>query len=111
MRRVAAATRLQGVRFVGLDSRDNDTAARAFARRYGIAYPSIRSADSARALLVFGSVLPASAIPSTVVVDGAGRVAARVVGPTTYSTLRGLVADTLASEPVGRELSSGAAPS
>lgn len=102
LRRVAEGTRSRGVRFVGLDTRDNDTAARAFERRYGITYPSMRSADSAQALLVFGPVLPASAIPSTVIIDERGRVAARVVGATTYPTLSGLVQDALARNAAGR---------
>lgn len=95
LRRVAKETRRLGVRFVGLDVRDNDQAARAFERRYRITYPSVTSEDSARALLIFGSILPTNAVPSTVVVDSRGRAAARVIGPTTYSTLSGLVHDVL----------------
>ena len=95
LRRVSHQTRSHGVRFVGLDVRDNDTAARAFERRYKISYPSITSDDSARALLVFGGVLPANAVPSTVIVDRKGKVAARVIGRTTYAILSGLVSDVL----------------
>lgn len=95
LRRAAEASRSRGVRFIGLDTRDNDTEARAFERRYGIRYPSMVSTDTAQALLLFGPVLPLNAIPSTVVVDRNGRVAARVVGPVTAATLRGLIEDTL----------------
>lgn len=99
LRRVSEETRARGVQFVGIDVRDNDAAARAFERAYGITYPSIRTADSAAAMLAFSSILPQNAIPSTVVVDREGRVAARVVGKTTYVTLRDLVTDVLAEEP------------
>lgn len=99
LRRVSAETHQQGVRFIGLDVRDNDTAARAFERGNKITYPSIASGDSARALLIFGAALPANAVPSTVIVDRKGKVAARVIGATTYPTLRGLVDDVLKATP------------
>ncbi|MDP9398272.1 MAG: TlpA family protein disulfide reductase [Actinomycetota bacterium] len=88
------------MRFVGVNVKDNDPAARAFERSFGITYPSITTADSGTALLAFRSSLPASAIPSTLVVDRRGRVAARVVGATTYTTLRGLVDEVLAERPL-----------
>lgn len=96
LRRVAKETFAKDVRFVGLDVRDNDVAARAFERRFHIPYPSVRSSDSAPALLRFGSSLPRSAVPSTLVVDRKGRIAARAIGASTYSTLSGLVSDVLA---------------
>ena len=96
LRRVWNETRDKGVQFVGLNVKDNDTAARAFERRFKITYPSITTADSGEALLAFGPSLPRSAIPSTIVVDRHGRVAARVIGPTTHGTLTSLVAQTLA---------------
>lgn len=98
LRRVWNETREQGVQFVGINVRDNDAAARAFERRYRITYPSITTADSGPALLAFGSNLPASAVPSTIIVDRSGRVAARIIGPTTYGTLSSLVNDTLAED-------------
>ena len=98
LRRVWNETREHGVQFVGINVRDNDSAARAFERRYKITYPSITTADSGPALLAFGSNLPASAVPSTIIVDRSGRVAARIIGPTTYGTLSSLVNDTLAED-------------
>lgn len=96
LRRVSSEAKKQGVQFVGIDVRDNDAAAIAFERRYKITYPSITTADSGQALLAFGSMLPRNAIPSTLVVDPEGRVAARVVGRTSYVTLHTLVSDALA---------------
>lgn len=98
LRRVWEETKGEGVQFVGIGVRDNDAAATAFERKYDVTYPTIRTADSAAAMLAFGSILPRNAIPSTVIVDREGRVAARVVGKTTYVTLRDLVANVLDEE-------------
>jgi thiol-disulfide isomerase/thioredoxin len=89
-------TKDDDVQFVGIVVKDNDAAALAFEREFGITYPSINSEDSAAAVLAFSGALPPNAVPSTVVVDRQGRVAARVVGKSTYSTLRALVGDVLA---------------
>ena len=96
LRRVSQETRDRGVRFVGINVRDNDASARAFERRYEITYPSIVTADSNEALLAFGPKLPPSAVPSTMIVDAQGRIAARIIGKTSYGTLTSLIEDTLA---------------
>ncbi|HET6293669.1 MAG TPA: TlpA disulfide reductase family protein [Kribbella sp.] len=82
----------QGVSFVGIDTRDNLPAARAFAKAFKMPYPSIIDRDG-RILLGFNGIVPFSAVPSTVVVDRSGAIAARVIGRINYSTLRGLIAD------------------
>ncbi|MGH3812741.1 MAG: TlpA family protein disulfide reductase [Pseudonocardiaceae bacterium] len=96
--RLARESRSEGVRFVGVDTRDNKAAARAFVRTFKIPYPSLFDPDGSL-MLAFDGVVPISAVPSTVVIDPQGRVAARVVGKVTYSTLRGLVQDVLAEIP------------
>lgn len=96
LKRVSEKTEEQGVRFVGINVRDNDAAARAFEDNYGIEYPSITTDSSSDALLAFGPALPPSAVPSTLVVDAQGRLAARIVGPTDYSTLLTIVTETAA---------------
>ena len=93
--RISKATFSSGVRFVGIDVRDNVGAARAFERSYGITYPSLFDADGT-VLLRLSGIIPVSAVPSTVVVDPARRVAARVVGKIDEKTLRGLITDVLA---------------
>jgi thiol-disulfide isomerase/thioredoxin len=89
-------TRDRGAQFIGVNVKDNDAAARAFEREFGITYPSVTTADSGAVLLAFRSSLPPSAIPSTLVVDRDGQVAARIVGATTYTKLRRLVEEVLA---------------
>lgn len=96
LRRVWEEYRNQGVQFVGINIRDNDAAARAFERKFKITYPSITTEESGEAMLAIGSFLPRGAIPSTLVVDREGRVAARVIGRTTYISLRELVTEALA---------------
>lgn len=98
LRMVSNETRDQGVTFVGINVKDNDGAARAFERTFDVPYPSISTADSSKAMLAFGGALPRRAVPSTVVVDRKGRVAARVLGATTYSTLKSLIDSILAEK-------------
>jgi len=91
---VWTATRASGVQFVGIDTQDNAAAARAHERRFGVTYPSIED-DGGRVLLALRGSLPPKAIPSTVVLDRTGRVAARVLGQVRAATLRALVSDAL----------------
>jgi thiol-disulfide isomerase/thioredoxin len=81
----------KGVVFLGIDSRDpSRSAAQAFVRRFGIGYPSIYDQEG-RTLLAFRGTLPPNAIPSTVVIDEQGRVAASVLGEISRTTLYDLV--------------------
>ena len=81
----------KGVTFLGINSRNPERAApQAFARKYDVPYPSIYDPDG-RTLLAFRGTLPANAIPSTVVIDKRGRVAASVLGEITRTTLYDLV--------------------
>jgi thiol-disulfide isomerase/thioredoxin len=86
----------KGVKFLGINTRENGNraAAAAFERAYAITYPSLF--DSADYLLALRGAVAANAIPSTVVVDAQGRIAARISGPTTKTTLVDLVEDVLA---------------
>jgi thiol-disulfide isomerase/thioredoxin len=87
----------KGVRFLGINTRENGNkdAAAAFQRAYGITYPSLFDAGSDYLLALRGAVA-ANAIPSTVVLDPQGRIAARISGATTRATLVDVVDDVLA---------------
>lgn len=79
--------------FVGLNVRDRQTsAAQAFVRHHAIDYPQIWD-PSGRQLLNFAGTLPLSSIPTTLVIDRQGRIAARIIGTVTATTLRQLVED------------------
>ncbi len=83
----------QDVAFLGIDSRDpSKAAARAFVRKQGIPYPSIYD-QSGRTLLAFEGTLTPNSIPSTIVIDKEGRVAASVLGEISRTTLDDLVED------------------
>ena len=99
LQKVWTQTRDRGVQFVGIDTQDNAAAARAHERRFGVTYPSIDD-DGGRVLLGLRGTLPPRAIPSTIVLDRSGRVAARVLGQVDASTLRALVSDALAERDV-----------
>ena len=94
---VLDATKADGVTFLGVNIRDDAAAAQAFQRRFALTYPSIVDEDG-RLLLAFHDTLPPSAIPSTLVIDRQGRIAARILRETTFTELRRLVTD-VASEP------------
>jgi thiol-disulfide isomerase/thioredoxin len=85
----AAAELGDRVEFVGLNIRDasRDNAA-AYVRNLDVPYASVYSADGA-ALLPFAGTLTPRSIPSTVVLDAEGRIAASVNGriPTTQTLL------------------------
>ena len=96
----AASKELAGddVQFLGINSRDLDrAAAQAFQRRFEVPYPSIYD-QRGRTLLAFKGTLSPNSIPSTVVIDDQGRVAASVLGEVTKTTLVGLVEDVMAEE-------------
>jgi thiol-disulfide isomerase/thioredoxin len=77
------------VTFLGVNTRDNQTDALAFQRAFHLPYPSIADEDGAQ-LLGFGAATPAT-IPSTIVIDRQGRVAARVSGEVTAKGLHDLI--------------------
>jgi thiol-disulfide isomerase/thioredoxin len=78
-----------GVEFVGVDIKDDPEPARAFVRKFKVSYPSIVDPDG-QVTLAFRAV-PPNAVPSTLILDRQGRIAARVIGATTYSKLSALL--------------------
>lgn len=86
---VARSTAAQGVRFVGIDENDEDAAATAFLAKIGSSYPNL--VDPQGRLLASLRMLP-PAVPSSLVIDQQGRVAARVIGPTTAAGMTALLA-------------------
>jgi thiol-disulfide isomerase/thioredoxin len=89
--------RSKDVRFVGVNTKDTASGAKAFVKEFGITYPSVYDEMGER-LLAFRDTLPAAAIPTTLVIDRKGRAAARVLGATGTSTLVGMVEDVLAEK-------------
>ena len=85
----------QGVVFVGIDEQDTSSAGRAFATSAGMTYPNFVDPDGA--LLGKLKMLPQMGIPSTLMLDKHGRIAARVIGPSNAAELK-QVLDSLVAE-------------
>ena len=75
-----------GVAFLGVDVRDTTASAEAFARSYGITYPSV-SDSGAQITLDFTAVVPIAGTPTTLVIDRTGHIAGAVFGQATYAEL------------------------
>ncbi|MFG1621307.1 TlpA family protein disulfide reductase [Kribbella sp. NPDC049227] len=81
------------VQFIGLNTRDLDPApAKKFVQEFGVQYPSVYDPNG-KSLLRFRGQISAASIPSTLVIDKTGKVAARVIGDVTKQTLLGMVKD------------------
>jgi thiol-disulfide isomerase/thioredoxin len=96
----AASVQLKakGVQFVGINVKDPDPAqAIAFQKTFGITYPSVVD-SSGELLTALRGAVSANAIPTTLVLDTQGRIAARISSVTTTATLVGLVDDVIAGK-------------
>lgn len=80
----------QGVTFLGINTRDSLPSAKNFVERFTIEYDNIED-QSGEILLKFKDTLSPNAIPTTLVLDKKGRVAARILGPVDASLLRGFI--------------------
>ena len=81
------------VQFMGIDFREGPEAGAAFSKKTGLTYPSLTDKPGLHVLALQGK---APTVPTTLVLDTQGRIAARVNGPVDATTLRGLVDDVLA---------------
>jgi thiol-disulfide isomerase/thioredoxin len=79
------------VRFLGIDIRDEPDAALSFMQNFNVSYPSLNDPNDEIALQ-FHSTVPPAAIPTTLIIDRSGRIAARIFGASTYIELKDLVA-------------------
>jgi len=68
------------VPFLGVNIADTASTSRAFADQYGINYPSVLDVKTAGVQLAFAGTVPPNAVPTTIVLDRKGRVAARISG-------------------------------
>ncbi|ROS76686.1 TlpA disulfide reductase family protein [Cellulomonas sp. PhB143] len=92
-----AKDRGDDVQVIGINGVDDAGAAQAFERTFAVPYPSIADTDGSAVATLQGTV-PLQAVPTSVVLDQDGRVAARVIGEAEASTLDSLVDDVLAED-------------
>ncbi|GAA2867786.1 TlpA disulfide reductase family protein [Streptosporangium fragile] len=83
---IAAKTKADGVEFLGVDFKDRKADALAFERSHAPGYPSIFD-QPGRVALSFQGTVPPAAIPSTLIIDRQGRIAARALGAVKYADL------------------------
>ncbi len=83
---IAAKTKADGVEFLGIDFKDRKADAIAFERNQAAGYPSIFD-QPGRVALSFQGTVPPAAIPSTLIIDRQGRIAARALGAVKYNDL------------------------
>ena len=82
-----------GVVFVGVNVRDQAETAVTFNAQFGVTYSSIIDTNG-QAQLAFATNVPPNAVPTTLVLDRQGRVAARILGQLTdVSILTTIISD------------------
>jgi len=70
----------EGVVFIGVNILDQAPTALAFAEEFGVTYPSTMDTNDGSVRLAFSGQVAPNAVPTTVVLDQQGRVAARISG-------------------------------
>lgn len=85
------------VAVVGLNVTDEPAAAAAFVAEFDLPYPSIVDTDGAILRTIPG--VPPSSLPSTVILDREGRIAARIIGGTDALELGTLIGQILEESP------------
>ncbi|HEY9365074.1 MAG TPA: TlpA disulfide reductase family protein [Agromyces sp.] len=86
------------VSFVGVNVRDQAGTAAPFEKDYGITYPSVLDVETGEAQLAFAGRVPPAAVPTTIVLDQDGRVAARVLGQLKDASILQTIIDDLLAE-------------
>lgn len=97
LRRLASATYPAPVRFLGLDVADRQSSAQAMVKQYALPYPSLFDPDKTAYVALAPSL--AENVPSTVVVDARGRIAAIVIGPVDEAQMSAYLDEVAAEKP------------
>ncbi|GAA3298461.1 hypothetical protein GCM10020295_34030 [Streptomyces cinereospinus] len=92
-------TKDQGVQFVGINTRDTSNGpALAFEKEFGVTYPSLYDPTGRLMLRFAKGTLNPQAIPSTLVIDRDGRIAARTLQPLSEEKVREMLDPVLAEK-------------
>jgi peroxiredoxin len=84
------------VAFIGVNVRDQKATAAAFERTFKVSYPTVLDADKGTMQLALSGTIAPNSVPTTIVLDKRGRVAARILGAVDApSILDTLVSDEL----------------
>ncbi|WP_406164876.1 TlpA disulfide reductase family protein [Streptomyces sp. NBC_00996] len=97
--RVYLDTKDQGVQFVGINTRDSSTSpALAFEKEHGVTYPSLYDPTGKLMLRFKKGTLNPQLIPSTLIIDREGKVAARTLQALSEDNLRKMLNSVLAEK-------------
>ena len=88
----------KGVIILGVNVRNTGPTARTFEKAHGVTYPSILDADYGGMRLAFAGKISPNAVPTTLIIDAKGRVAARFSGLITSPSLVGTILDATLAE-------------
>jgi len=90
----------KGVVFVGINKEDTAAQAQSFERSHGVTYPSVLDAESGSVSLAFATAraISPNAVPTTLIIDAKGRVAARFSGLITSPSLVGDIIESTQAE-------------
>jgi thiol-disulfide isomerase/thioredoxin len=86
------------VAFVGVNTSDGAAVAHSFAEKFGVTYPSILDVADNDVVLAFAGDVPPNAVPTTLLLDKEGRVAARFSGAIESPDVVSTVLDDLLAE-------------
>ncbi|MET7696994.1 TlpA disulfide reductase family protein [Streptomyces sp. NPDC005485] len=96
---VYQSTKDQGVQFVGINTRDGGTSLpKAFEEQYGISYPSLYDPSGKLMLRFRKGTLNPQLIPSTLIIDRDGKIAARTLQALSEENLRKMLKPVLAEK-------------
>ncbi|MER7763094.1 TlpA disulfide reductase family protein [Streptomyces sp. NPDC097619] len=96
--KVSKELKPRGVEFVGINIRNTTSAAKEFDEEFGIDYPSLHDPDSKLLLRFPKGTLSLQTIPSTLVLDREGKIAARALIGLGEDQLRKLIAPVAAEK-------------
>ncbi|MEU9666683.1 TlpA disulfide reductase family protein [Streptomyces bobili] len=97
--KVSTDLEAQGVQFVGINVADaKESSALAFEETYGVTYPSLYDPSSRLMLRFKKGTLNLQAIPSTLVLDREGKIAARSLAALSEEKLRSMIDPVLAEK-------------
>jgi peroxiredoxin len=90
----------EGVNFLGVNVRDQAVTAENFEKETGITYPSAIDTNDGNILFAFAATntVSANAVPTTLVIDREGRVAARILGQIETERTLGTILDSVLAE-------------
>ncbi len=92
------STTYSNVPFVGVNIFDSSDVAKIFEKKFNISYPSIVDAATNSVQLAFAGAVAPNAVPTTLVIDREGRVAARISGIIRDRSILSGMIDTVVAE-------------